>query len=52
VIGPPLRVDQAALGYPSPAPALGADTRACSWRPALPPDDIDRLVEAGIAVTA
>jgi crotonobetainyl-CoA:carnitine CoA-transferase CaiB-like acyl-CoA transferase len=52
VIGPPLRVDQAALGYPSPAPALGADTRAVLMEAGLPPDDIDRLVEAGIAVTA
>jgi crotonobetainyl-CoA:carnitine CoA-transferase CaiB-like acyl-CoA transferase len=52
VISPPLRVDQAALGYPSPAPALGSDTRAVLTEAGLAPDDIDRLVEAGIAVTA
>src|SRR2546429_352475 len=28
LVGPPLRVDQAALGYPAPAPGLGSDTRA------------------------
>jgi crotonobetainyl-CoA:carnitine CoA-transferase CaiB-like acyl-CoA transferase len=52
VISPPLRIDQAALGYPSPAPALGSDTRAVLTEAGLAPDDIDRLVEAGIAVTA
>jgi len=52
VIGPPLRVDQAALGLSVARPALGADTRAVLMEAGLPPDDIDRLVEAGIAVTA
>ena len=52
VISPPLRVDKAALGYPSPAPALGADTRAVLTAAGLAPGEIDRLVDAGIAVTA
>jgi formyl-CoA transferase len=52
VISPPLRVDKAALGYPSPAPALGADTRAILTEAGLAPGEIDRLVDAGIAVTA
>jgi crotonobetainyl-CoA:carnitine CoA-transferase CaiB-like acyl-CoA transferase len=52
VISPPLRVDKAALGYPSPAPALGADTRAVLTEAGLAPGEIDRLVDAGIAVTA
>jgi crotonobetainyl-CoA:carnitine CoA-transferase CaiB-like acyl-CoA transferase len=52
LIGPPLRVDQAALSYPSPAPALGSDTRAVLTESGLAPEDIDRLVEDGIAVTA
>ena len=50
VIGPPLRVNQAVLGYPSPAPALGSDTRAVLTEAGLAGDDVNRLVEAGIAV--
>ncbi len=52
VVSPPLRVDKAALGYPSPAPALGVDTRAVLTEAGLTSDEIDRLVEAGIAVAA
>jgi crotonobetainyl-CoA:carnitine CoA-transferase CaiB-like acyl-CoA transferase len=44
-------VDRVALGYPSPAPALGADTRAVLTEAGLTSADIDRLVEEGIAVT-
>ncbi len=51
LIGPPLRVDRVALGYPSPAPALGADTRAVLTEAGLTSADIDRLVEEGVAVT-
>ena len=50
LIGPPLRIDRMALGYPAPAPALGSDTRAVLAEAGLRPADIDRLVEEGIAV--
>jgi crotonobetainyl-CoA:carnitine CoA-transferase CaiB-like acyl-CoA transferase len=52
LIGPPLRVDTAALSYPSPAPVLGSDTRAVLTEAGLASVDIDRLVADGIAVTA
>jgi crotonobetainyl-CoA:carnitine CoA-transferase CaiB-like acyl-CoA transferase len=51
LIGPPLRVDREALRYPSPAPALGSDTRAVLTEAGLTAAEIDRLVDAGIAVT-
>jgi crotonobetainyl-CoA:carnitine CoA-transferase CaiB-like acyl-CoA transferase len=51
LIGPPLRVDRAALRYPSPAPALGSDTRAVLTEAGLTAAEIGSLVEAGIAVT-
>jgi crotonobetainyl-CoA:carnitine CoA-transferase CaiB-like acyl-CoA transferase len=50
IVGPPLRIDRMALGYPAPAPALGSDTRAVLTEVGLRPADIDRLVEEGIAV--
>lgn len=52
LIGPPLRIDRKPLGYPSPAPVLGADTRAVLADAGVPAADIDRLVAEGIAVTA
>jgi crotonobetainyl-CoA:carnitine CoA-transferase CaiB-like acyl-CoA transferase len=50
LIGPPLRMDQAALAYPRPAPALGADTRALLTSTGLTATAIDKLVAEGIAV--
>jgi len=50
LIGPPLRMDQAALGYPGPAPALGADTRALLTSAGLTTGEIDELVAGGVAV--
>ncbi len=50
LIGPPLRIDRAELGYPAPAPALGADSRAVLAEAGLAPADIDRLVTDGVAV--
>jgi crotonobetainyl-CoA:carnitine CoA-transferase CaiB-like acyl-CoA transferase len=52
LVGPPLRVDHGVLGYPSPAPALGSDTRAVLTEAGLTDADVDRLVDEGIAVTA
>lgn len=50
LVGPPLRIDHAALRYPRPAPALGADTRAVLAEAGVGPADIDDLVARGIAV--
>jgi crotonobetainyl-CoA:carnitine CoA-transferase CaiB-like acyl-CoA transferase len=50
LIGPPLRVGRAALSYPSPAPALGADTRAVLAEAGVPEEAIDHLISHGIAV--
>jgi crotonobetainyl-CoA:carnitine CoA-transferase CaiB-like acyl-CoA transferase len=50
LIGPPLRIGQAALGYPRPAPVLGADTRAVLAEAGVAASDIDELVAQGIAV--
>jgi crotonobetainyl-CoA:carnitine CoA-transferase CaiB-like acyl-CoA transferase len=50
LVGPPLRLDRAALRYPSPAPSLGADTREVLSGAGLRPAEIDRLVADGIAV--
>jgi crotonobetainyl-CoA:carnitine CoA-transferase CaiB-like acyl-CoA transferase len=50
LIGPPLRIDRAALGYPAPAPVLGSATRAVLADAGLPAADIDGLVSQGIAV--
>ena len=49
LISPPLRVDRAVLSYPSPAPALGADTRAVLAEAGLSAEEIDHLVSQGIA---
>ena len=50
LIGPPLRIDRAALPYPAPAPVLGADTRAVLADAGLRPAEIDSLVSQGVAV--
>jgi crotonobetainyl-CoA:carnitine CoA-transferase CaiB-like acyl-CoA transferase len=50
LVGPPLRVDQAALGYPAPAPRLGSDTRAVLGEAGLSQADIDGLARDGVAV--
>jgi crotonobetainyl-CoA:carnitine CoA-transferase CaiB-like acyl-CoA transferase len=50
LIGPPLRIDDAALAYPGPAPVLGAATRDVLREAGLAAADIDDLVAAGIAV--
>jgi crotonobetainyl-CoA:carnitine CoA-transferase CaiB-like acyl-CoA transferase len=50
LVGPPLRIDHAALHYPRPAPALGADTRAVLAEAGIAPAGIDDLVAQGIAV--
>jgi crotonobetainyl-CoA:carnitine CoA-transferase CaiB-like acyl-CoA transferase len=50
LIGPPLRIDGAALAYPGPAPVLGAATRDVLREAGLAAADIDDLVAAGIAV--
>jgi crotonobetainyl-CoA:carnitine CoA-transferase CaiB-like acyl-CoA transferase len=50
LIGPPLRVGGAVLSYPSPAPALGADTRTVLAEAGLPAEEIDHLISQGIAV--
>ena len=51
LIGPPLRIDRKELGYPAPAPAFGADSRAVLAEAGLPPADIDELVASGVVVT-
>ena len=48
-IGPPLRIDRAALPYPMPAPVLGADTRAVLLAAGFGASEIDGLVRDGIA---
>ena len=50
LLGPPLRVDQAALAYPRPAPVLGADTRAVLSEAGLTGEEIDSLLAGGAAV--
>lgn len=50
LIGPPLRIDNAALAYPGPAPVLGAATRDVLREAGLAAADIDDLIAAGIAV--
>jgi crotonobetainyl-CoA:carnitine CoA-transferase CaiB-like acyl-CoA transferase len=50
LISPPLRVGRATLRYPSPAPALGADTRAVLTEAGLPSEEIDHLISQGIVV--
>lgn len=50
LIGPPLRIDQAPLPYPRPAPVLGSDTRAVLLAAGLRAAEIDDLVSQGIAV--
>jgi crotonobetainyl-CoA:carnitine CoA-transferase CaiB-like acyl-CoA transferase len=50
LIGPPLRIDQAPLPYPMPAPVLGADTRAVLFEAGFGASEIDSLVRQGIAV--
>jgi crotonobetainyl-CoA:carnitine CoA-transferase CaiB-like acyl-CoA transferase len=50
LVGPPLRVDQAALDYPAPAPRLGSDTRAVLGEAGLSQADIDGLARDGVVV--
>ena len=50
LVGPPLRVDRAALGYPAPAPRLGSDTRAVLGEAGLSQADIDGLARDGVVV--
>src|SRR5215467_3373680 len=50
LIGPPLRIGRAPLSYPSPAPALGADTIAVLAEAGLAEEQIDGLISQGIAV--
>jgi crotonobetainyl-CoA:carnitine CoA-transferase CaiB-like acyl-CoA transferase len=50
LVGPPLRVDRAALGYPAPAPRLGSDTRAVLAEAGLSQAEIDRLARDGVVV--
>jgi crotonobetainyl-CoA:carnitine CoA-transferase CaiB-like acyl-CoA transferase len=50
LVGPPLRVDRAALGYPAPAPRLGLDTRAVLGEAGLSQADIDGLARDGVVV--
>jgi crotonobetainyl-CoA:carnitine CoA-transferase CaiB-like acyl-CoA transferase len=50
LVGPPLRVDRAALGYPAPAPRLGWDTRAVLGEAGLSQADIDGLARDGVVV--
>jgi crotonobetainyl-CoA:carnitine CoA-transferase CaiB-like acyl-CoA transferase len=50
LVGPPLRVDQAALGYPAPAPRLGSDTRAVLGEAGLSQADIDGLARDGVVM--
>jgi crotonobetainyl-CoA:carnitine CoA-transferase CaiB-like acyl-CoA transferase len=50
LIGPPLRIDNAALAYPGPAPVLGADTRELLTAAGLTAAEIDDLAADGIAV--
>ncbi|MGN6172619.1 MAG: CaiB/BaiF CoA transferase family protein, partial [Streptosporangiaceae bacterium] len=50
LVGPPLRVDQAALSYPAPAPGLGSDTRAVLGEAGLSQADIDGLARDGVVV--
>lgn len=50
LISPPLRMDRAALAYPGPAPALGADTRRLLIGAGLTAAEVDELVAGGVAV--
>ena len=50
LVGPPLRVDRAALGYRAPAPRLGSDTRAVLGEAGLSQADIDGLARDGVVV--
>jgi crotonobetainyl-CoA:carnitine CoA-transferase CaiB-like acyl-CoA transferase len=50
LVGPPMRIDQAALDYPAPAPRLGSDTRAVLGEAGLSQADIDGLARDGVVV--
>jgi len=50
LVGPPLRIDRAALAYPAPAPRLGSDTRAVLCEAGLSGADIDRLARDGVVM--
>src|SRR5262249_59692242 len=51
LVGPPLRIDRAALAYPAPAPRLGSDTRAVLCEAGPSSADLTRL-RRGRAVMA
>ena len=51
-LGPPLRLDRSPLGYPRPAPVLGADTQAVLMGAGLDAAEVAGLVAGGVAVTA
>jgi crotonobetainyl-CoA:carnitine CoA-transferase CaiB-like acyl-CoA transferase len=48
VVRPPLSFDDASLAHRSPAPALGADTRAILGEAGYDAATVDRLVAEGI----
>jgi crotonobetainyl-CoA:carnitine CoA-transferase CaiB-like acyl-CoA transferase len=50
IVGAPIRMDAEALPYPCPAPSLGADTRAVLIGLGFSREEIDGLVEAGVAI--
>jgi crotonobetainyl-CoA:carnitine CoA-transferase CaiB-like acyl-CoA transferase len=50
VVRAPLRIDGEPLSSPSPAPVLGADTRAVLIDAGMSVTDVDVLVDAGVAV--
>lgn len=50
IVSVPLRMDQAPLPYPRPAPCLGADTRPVLTTLGMDPAEVDELVQAGVAV--
>jgi crotonobetainyl-CoA:carnitine CoA-transferase CaiB-like acyl-CoA transferase len=50
ILGPPLRIDRQVLGFPGPAPVLGADTRSVLTGAGLTATQVDQLVTDGIAV--
>jgi crotonobetainyl-CoA:carnitine CoA-transferase CaiB-like acyl-CoA transferase len=52
VVGAPMRIDHEVLRYPRGAPALGADTVEVLGELGYCADDVARLAESGIVVTA
>jgi crotonobetainyl-CoA:carnitine CoA-transferase CaiB-like acyl-CoA transferase len=52
VVGPPVRLDLEPLPYPSPAPALGEHTAEVLTELGLERDDVQRLVDEGVAIVS